>query len=150
MSDTRRALAYADDLRHVRSLVAAAAARAGLAEARRIDLVIAASEVAANTLKHTTGGGVVRVWLTDDELLCQLEDSGHITDPLAGYDRRSGEVPGGQGLWLVNQVCDLAEIRTSERGTTVRLHMHRELPRANLLEEARPGGGYARPRPGPA
>ncbi|HXZ63640.1 MAG TPA: anti-sigma factor RsbA family regulatory protein [Streptosporangiaceae bacterium] len=130
-------LAYADDLRQVRALVAATAARAGLSEARRIDLVIAASEVAANTLKHTTGGGVVRVWVTDDEVLCQLEDSGHITDPLAGYDRPAGDASGGQGLWLVNQVCDLAEMRTGERGTTVRLHMYRDLPRAELQDAAR-------------
>ena len=87
--------------------------------------MIAASEVAANTLRHTNGGGVVRLWATDAELLCQVEDTGHITDPLAGHWRPAGDLPGGQGLWLVNQVCDLAEIRSSELGTTIRLHMYR-------------------------
>ncbi len=118
-----RGLSYQHDLRPVRALVAAEAARAGLSGSRRTDLVIAASEVAANTLKHTEGAGLVRIWFTADEILCQFDDSGHITDPLAGYGRPAHDEPGGQGLWLVNQVCDLAEIRTSALGTTIRLHM---------------------------
>jgi anti-sigma regulatory factor (Ser/Thr protein kinase) len=129
-------LSYRHDLRAVRALVAVEAARAGLSGARRTDLVIAASEVAANTLKHTDAGGVVRVWLTSDEVLCQFDDSGRIDDPLAGYGRPAGDVPGGQGLWLVNQVCDLAEIRSSAIGTTIRLHMFRNTPAAGLADQA--------------
>jgi hypothetical protein len=30
---------------------------------------------------------------------------------------------GGNGLWLVNQVCDLVQARTGQAGTTIRLHM---------------------------
>jgi anti-sigma regulatory factor (Ser/Thr protein kinase) len=123
-------LSYRSDLRPVRAFVAAEAARAGLSETRRTDLVIAASEVAANTLKHTDSGGTVRIWVTTGEVLCQFDDSGYIGDPLAGYGRPSGDVPGGQGLWLVNQICDLAEIRTSAVGTTIRLHMILDAPRA--------------------
>ena len=118
-------LVYEADLRPVRALVATVAGQAGLSPARSTDLVIAASEVAANTLRHTTGEGVVRLWETDAEVLCQIEDRGYITDPLAGQWRPSDDVPGGQGLWLVNQLCDLAEIRSSELGTTIRLHMYR-------------------------
>jgi anti-sigma regulatory factor (Ser/Thr protein kinase) len=119
------ALEYRRDLRPVRALVAAVARRAGLPPSRCSDLVIAASEVAANTLRHTRGAGTARLWATDSEVLCQFEDSGFITDPLAGHRRPTGDLLGGQGLWLVNQLCDLAEIRTSELGTTVRLHMYR-------------------------
>ncbi len=122
---TAQVLSYDGDLRPVRALVAAVAGQAGLSPSRSTDLVIAASEVAANTLRHTNGGGVVRLWETDAELLCQVEDTGHITDPLAGHWRPAGDLAGGQGLWLVNQVCDLAEIRSSELGTTIRLHMYR-------------------------
>jgi anti-sigma regulatory factor (Ser/Thr protein kinase) len=120
-------ISYQNDLRPVRALVAVEADRAGLSASRRTDLVIAASEVAANTLKHTDGPGLVRVWVTSDEILCQFDDSGHIRDPLAGYGRPSGDEPGGQGLWLVNQVCDLAEIRSSALGTTIRMHMFRDV-----------------------
>jgi anti-sigma regulatory factor (Ser/Thr protein kinase) len=122
---TAQALPYDGDVRPVRAFVTAITAQAGLSPGRSTDLVIAASEVAANTLRHTGRGGVVRLWATDAEVLCQFEDSGHITDPLAGHRRRVGDFAGGQGLWLVNQVCDLAEIRSSEFGTTIRLHMYR-------------------------
>jgi anti-sigma regulatory factor (Ser/Thr protein kinase) len=117
------ALEYSRDLRPVRALVAAAGHRAGLDPSRCTDLVIAASEVAANTLRHTSGTGIIRLWSADDEVLCQVEDSGFIADPLAGHRRPASNRPGGQGLWLVNQLCDLAEISTSELGTTIRLHM---------------------------
>jgi anti-sigma regulatory factor (Ser/Thr protein kinase) len=118
-------LDYSRDLRPVRAFVAAGAQRAGLPPARCTDLVIAASEIAANTLRHTGAAGTVRVWFTNREVLCQFEDTGFITDPLAGHARPAGDLPGGQGLWLVNQLCDLAEIRTGDLGTTVRLHMDR-------------------------
>jgi len=118
-------LEYARDLRPVRAVVAAVAERAGLPSARCTDLVIAASEVAANTLRHTGAAGTVRLWSTEREVLCQFEDTGVITDPLAGHRRPAGDLPGGQGLWLVNQLCDLTEIRTGDLGTIVRLHMDR-------------------------
>ena len=119
------ALTYDHDLRPVRALVAAFARQSGLPPARCTDLVIAASEVAANTLRHTRGAGVVRLWSTDGEVLCQLDDVGFIADPLAGHWRHDRNLPGGQGLWLVNQVCDLAEISSSSAGTSIRLHMYR-------------------------
>jgi anti-sigma regulatory factor (Ser/Thr protein kinase) len=127
-----RALSYRSDLRPVRAFVADEADRAGLSGSRRTDLVIAASEVAANTLKHTGGPGLVRVWVTSDEILCQFDDSGYISEPLAGYGRPAADEPGGPGLWLVNQVCDLAEIRSSAAGTTIRLHLFRDVPAATL------------------
>jgi anti-sigma regulatory factor (Ser/Thr protein kinase) len=141
-----RTMSYRHDLRPVRALVAAEADRAGLSGPRRTDLVIAASEVAANTLKHTGGAGLVRVWVTRDEILCQFDDSGYIRNPLAGYGRPTGDEPGGQGLWLVNQVCDLAEIRTSAVGTTIRMHMFRDVPQAGPASRERvgqPGFGSA-------
>jgi anti-sigma regulatory factor (Ser/Thr protein kinase) len=119
-------MTYDRDLRPVRALVESAGLAAGLSRPRRTDLVIAASEVAANTLCHTSGQGVIRLWTSGDRVLCQLEDTGHITDPLAGHWRPAADLPGGHGLWLVNQICDLAEIRTSELGTTIRLSMYRD------------------------
>ncbi len=118
-------LAYDTDLRPLRALVRTAAQQAGLDGSRSMDLVIAASEVAANTLRHTRAGGVARVWHSDCELLCQIDDHGYIRDPLAGYQRPAEGLTGGQGLWLVNQLCDLVEIRTGRTGTTIRLHMYR-------------------------
>jgi anti-sigma regulatory factor (Ser/Thr protein kinase) len=118
-------LRYTADLRPVRDLVATHAARAGLTPGRSADLVLAVSEIAANTLRHTRNGGTLRVWRTPDCLICQIHDQGRITDPLAGQRRPGLDVLGGQGLWVVNQVCDLVEMRSGRTGTTVRLHMRR-------------------------
>jgi anti-sigma regulatory factor (Ser/Thr protein kinase) len=122
------ALGYSDDLRPVRRFVASRAKGAGLTPPRIPDLVIAASELAANTLRHTGGGGTVQIWQTEDEIICQVADTGQITDPLAGHRPRSDELLGGNGLWLVNQVCDLVQARTGPAGTTTRLHMRLRRP----------------------
>jgi anti-sigma regulatory factor (Ser/Thr protein kinase) len=116
------ALGYEADLRPIRRLVTSHATRAGLPEERAMNLVLAASELAANTLRHTRGGGTVHIWHTEAEVLCQVQDTGWITDPLAGRVRRPPDER-GHGLWVVNQVCDLVELRTGRSGTTVRLHM---------------------------
>jgi anti-sigma regulatory factor (Ser/Thr protein kinase) len=92
------------------------------------DLMIAIGELAGNTLRHTGGGGTVQVWRTSEELICQVADTGHIADPLARYRARSEETASGNGLWLVNQVCDLVQARTGQAGTTTRLHMRLNRP----------------------
>jgi anti-sigma regulatory factor (Ser/Thr protein kinase) len=117
------AIAYRSDLRAVRAMVTRFAERAGLSAARVTDLMLAVSEIAANTLRHTRSGGVARAWQADGEVLCEVTDTGYIRDPLAGLRRPSLTEPGGQGLWLVNQVCDLVELRSATSGTSVRLHM---------------------------
>jgi anti-sigma regulatory factor (Ser/Thr protein kinase) len=114
-------LAYTSDLRAVRGSVARYAGDVGLSADRLADLVIAVGEVIANTLRHTAQGGVLYIWHTTSEVVCQVSDKGWIADPLAGRRRPIG--PGGLGLWVVNQVCDLVELRTGEQGTTIRMHM---------------------------
>jgi anti-sigma regulatory factor (Ser/Thr protein kinase) len=114
---------YETDLRPVRSLVVGHSERAGLSAERAGDLVLAASEIAANTLRHSgRAAGTVHIWHSDVEVLCQIQDQGWISDPLAGRVRHAPDAR-GHGLWVVNQVCDLAEIRSGPGGTTVRLHM---------------------------
>jgi anti-sigma regulatory factor (Ser/Thr protein kinase) len=117
------ALGYSNDLHPVRSFVASWAERAGLTRERVTDLVLAISELAANTLDHSIGGGTVQVWQTTEDIICQVADSGRITDPLARHRLPPLDRPDGRGLWLVNQVCDLVQARTGQTGTTTRLHM---------------------------
>jgi anti-sigma regulatory factor (Ser/Thr protein kinase) len=130
-------LGFDDDLRRVRDFVAGHARAAGLPAARAAELVLAASEVAANTLRHSGGGGTVRCWQVPGELICELRDSGCITDPLAGRRLPRPEQAGGHGLWLVNRCVDLAEVRTGRHGTATRLHVR--LPR-RLTSGNRSGG----------
>ncbi|HMG63139.1 MAG TPA: sensor histidine kinase [Streptosporangiaceae bacterium] len=116
-------LGYRDDLRAVRDTVAGCAAEAGLAPGRTTDLVLAVSEVAANTLRHTQAPGTLHVWQADGEIICQVTDSGRIADPLVGRRRPPADSFRHGGLWVVNQVCDLVELRSGPDGTTVRMHV---------------------------
>lgn len=116
-------LRYRTELQTVRAAAARWAAEAGLPADRASDLVLAVSELAANTLRHTADSGTVRAWHTGGEIVCEVGDRGWIADPLAGRQRYPVGDSGGHGLWLVNQICDLVELRTGPAGTTVRLHM---------------------------
>jgi anti-sigma regulatory factor (Ser/Thr protein kinase) len=123
---------YRTDLSEVRALVLKHARDAGLTDARANDLVLAVSEVAANTLRHTRSRGTLTICHTPDEIICEIHDEGTITDPLAGRRRPAPDALGGHGLWLVHQVCDLVELHSDETGTTVRMHMSvRPRPRAD-------------------
>ena len=126
------ALRYRDDLGSVRSFVASRAEQAGLAASRISDLVIAVSELAANTVRHAGSDGTVQIWHTRQKVICQVADRGQITDPLAWHRARSERVLGGKGLWLVNQLCDLVQARTSPAGTVARLHMRLGQPAGQL------------------
>ncbi|MFL5768399.1 MAG: anti-sigma factor RsbA family regulatory protein [Actinomycetota bacterium] len=113
----------ADDLHDVRAFVEERAVLAGLGRSRTADLLLAADEVVSNTLRHGGGRGEIRMWREVDTLLCEISDTGRIVDPLAGRRRPNGTEEQGYGLWLVNQVCDLAQIRTFPTGSVIRLHV---------------------------
>jgi anti-sigma regulatory factor (Ser/Thr protein kinase) len=119
-------LRFDHDLAHVRRFVEDRVATTGLDEVRLQDLLLAASEVATNTIVHAGSSGLLRVWKEGrgKNIVCDVSDGGHVSDLLAG---RIGPYPlamHGWGLWMVNQVCDLVELRSGDWGTTVRLHMH--------------------------
>ena len=114
---------YTTDLAAVRAVVYRYARQAGLPESRAIDLVLAVSEVAANTVRYANSPGSLKIWYDSREIVCQIQDDGIIADPLAGRRTPSLEGTGGHGLWIVNQVCDEVEMCSDETGTTIRLHM---------------------------
>ncbi len=107
----------------VRQQVTWAAKSADLSEQARTDLVVAASELAANSIVHGGGTGSLRVWREGGRLLVEVRDHGTIADPLVGRVRPAPDAVGGRGLWLANQLCDLVQIRSGATGTAVRLQM---------------------------
>jgi anti-sigma regulatory factor (Ser/Thr protein kinase) len=119
---------YRTDLAKVRALVLHQGRAAGLTESRATDLVLAVSEVAANTLRHTQSAGTLAIWRQPGELVCEIQDEGTIADPLAGQRRPGPDATGGHGLWLVHQVCDVVELRSDATGTTIRMHMGIAVP----------------------
>jgi anti-sigma regulatory factor (Ser/Thr protein kinase) len=110
-------------LDRLRRFVGAHAEDAGLESPRTYDLVLAVNEVATNSVRHAGGSGVARVWRNGGAIVCEVVDDGHLDVPLAGRERPGHGQVGGHGLWLVNQLCDLAQIRSLPDGTVVRLHM---------------------------
>jgi anti-sigma regulatory factor (Ser/Thr protein kinase) len=108
-------------LSNVRRRVEGAAEGAGMSAAGIADLVVAASELAANSVSHGGGVGTLRTWREPDRLLVEFEDEGAVAVPLAGRLRPTLTQEGGRGLWLANQLCDLVQIRSGGLGTTVRL-----------------------------
>ncbi|MGA8210710.1 MAG: anti-sigma factor RsbA family regulatory protein [Nocardioidaceae bacterium] len=109
------------DVSVVRRAVQERAAAAGLGPAGRADLAVAVTEAATNSIQHGGGRGTLRVWRDEDALTCEIRDTGRISDPLVG--RRMPPLGGqsGRGLWLVHQLSDLAQIRSTEAGSTVRI-----------------------------
>jgi anti-sigma regulatory factor (Ser/Thr protein kinase) len=119
-----RELAFGrEGLHDLRGLVATEAETAGLSRERTTDLVLAASELAANSVRHGGGHGTSRLWREPGALVVEVADAGRIEQPLVGRVRPTPTQTGGRGLWMANQVCDLVRIRSGETGTAVRLHM---------------------------
>jgi anti-sigma regulatory factor (Ser/Thr protein kinase) len=112
-------------LSRLRSLVLREAMRVGLGEARAGDAVTAVNEIASNSLRHGGGSGVLRVWPSEDSLVFEVSDEGVIDAPLVGRVRPGCDAPGGRGLWMVNQLCELVQVRSSSTGSTVRMHLRR-------------------------
>jgi len=109
--------------RQVRRLTHDTAVRAGLTGQRLTDMLLAVNELSVNTLLHTGRPGLFSIWCAEGQLVCQVQDSGHITDRLAGRRCPAPHDTGGHGLRLVNDLCDLVRIHTRPGETTVRLHM---------------------------
>jgi anti-sigma regulatory factor (Ser/Thr protein kinase) len=110
-------------LARARQLVRRHADALGFSRARRDDLALAVTEVVANTIRHGGGTGLLRVWRGDAALVCEVTDRGRLAHPLAGRLPPPPGNDGGYGLWLVNQVCDLMQLRTFRDRNVVRLHM---------------------------
>lgn len=93
-------------------------------ESGTADAVLVVSELATNSIQYGGGAGTLRLWRDGPTLVCEVRDGGVITDPLVGRRRPSPGVRGKAGLWIVNQVCELVQIRSApERGTVVRVRV---------------------------
>ncbi|WP_246157533.1 ATP-binding protein [Catellatospora sichuanensis] len=95
----------ADDLAAVREFVGAHAQASGLTAGRVPALKLAVSELVTNTLRHTAGGGVVRVWAEGDAIISELTDSGTFRRTTAEPAARP-VASGGWGLYITGEVCD--------------------------------------------
>ena len=71
----------ATDLRRVRGEVGAAANRHGIAPDRTADLALAIHELAANSVRHAGGAGVLRIWLEPEPSSARWRTTGRSSTP---------------------------------------------------------------------
>lgn len=107
----------------LRGFIEGRATKAGLDDERVDDLVYAVNEVVTNSICHGEGRARVSFWTEGAAVACEVRDRGWIRDPLAGRVAPDPNRVNGRGLWLVNQLCDLVQLRSSPAGTTVRLRI---------------------------
>ena len=123
--DEAREMAFtSEDLGVLRRFLAQWADAQTLAVAATEELVLAVNELATNSVRYGGGSGLLALWRERDTLLCEVRDAGHLEDPLVGRQRPRPDQHSGRGIWLVHQLCDHVQIRSSPRGTTVRVHKH--------------------------
>jgi anti-sigma regulatory factor (Ser/Thr protein kinase) len=112
-----------ETLRQAREAVRDYLDRLGASEDATAELVLAASEVIANALRHGTPPVSLHLWRVDASVVCAVTDQGPgFEDPLAGF------VPGGgsddlpearMGLCLVRSLCDDVVLERTEDGFRV-------------------------------
>jgi anti-sigma regulatory factor (Ser/Thr protein kinase) len=111
----------AADLRPTRRTVGSFARSCGLSDDRSEALELAATEVVTNSIRHGGGGGSLAMWRTDDAAVVEFCDGGRLTGPLLGRVPPGVDRLAGRGLYLVNQLCDLVQVRSGAWGTAVRI-----------------------------
>ena len=106
----------------MRQFVSQWASTERLDSVRTDDLVLAVNELATNSIRYGGGRGDLYVWREGDTLLCEVRDAGHLRDIDPERELARPEQSSGRGLWLVEHLCELVEIRSSQAGTAIRVH----------------------------
>ena len=91
---------------------------AGLSVDRAARMAAAAEVVARGGLPHGASSVSVRVWSDTDAVTCEVFDDAPVDDVLHG---RTAPTDAHDGLWQVNQVCDLVQLRSGNGWTVVRI-----------------------------
>ncbi|WP_108988522.1 anti-sigma factor RsbA family regulatory protein [Streptomyces coelicoflavus] len=113
----------AGELPEVRRFAVGRAASLGLAGQRLQDAELAVAELTTNSVVHGGGGGTLAVWAEAGQVVCEVRDTGRLTDPLAGRRPPERGQIGGRGLLLVHYVADLVRVHTADDGTAVRFYL---------------------------
>jgi anti-sigma regulatory factor (Ser/Thr protein kinase) len=115
-----RSIPFGRDVEEFRERLARELGAEKVGAAQSFDMLLAATEVAANAIEH--GGGVkhVRVGRAEGRFVCEIVDRGPgFDDPAAGYlAPREGA---GTGLWVARQLTWQIEFFRSPSGFTARI-----------------------------
>jgi len=78
----------------------------------------------ADSLHRGAAQATARIWDRPDALICEVADTTLIHDLLIG--RHHPQPTEQDSVWLANQVCDLVQVRSQNRGTTIRIHIRKQ------------------------
>jgi serine phosphatase RsbU (regulator of sigma subunit)/anti-sigma regulatory factor (Ser/Thr protein kinase) len=94
------------------------------------DLLLVASELCANALKHAKGAVVLRSWPDGNDVIVEVEDEGAGFVPPSRYidELPDPEADSGRGLFLIEALTDNLEVRRDDERTAVRARKHAVLP----------------------
>lgn len=111
----------AGDLHHVRQAVSAYAHDWGVPVDRAGTLLLVASELAVNVVRHGGGAGRLRLWRDATGVVCEVADSGPGLDhpEQVGRTAPGPRQSGGRGLWILRAVSDDLMVVSGPDGTTV-------------------------------
>ncbi|MFE4632883.1 anti-sigma factor RsbA family regulatory protein [Streptomyces sp. NPDC056773] len=122
--DEARAFEFDEGLLHdARAFAILIASRLGIADEATSALALTVAELTTNSVVHGGGGGTLRLWAEGDQLVCEVQDSGLLCDPVAGRVPPPVDRPGGRGLLLVNELATLVRMHAGTTGTTVRVYL---------------------------
>lgn len=115
-----RAIPATDDLESFQQRLATELANEGVPVAKRLDMILAGREIAANALRHGGGLSAIRLGSFDGRFVCEVIDrGGGFDDPTVGFlAPRSGV---GKGLWVARQLTWRIEFFRSTSGFVARI-----------------------------
>jgi anti-sigma regulatory factor (Ser/Thr protein kinase) len=109
-----------EGLYSLRAAVAAHASSLGVGPVMVERLLILASELATNAIRHGGGSGRLRLWREETALHLQISDEGPgMPDPAVGTRPPDTMAVGGRGMWICRQLVEDLQIATGPDGTTI-------------------------------
>jgi anti-sigma regulatory factor (Ser/Thr protein kinase) len=115
-----RSIPVAHDTEHLRERLAPELIAAGHGEAKTLEMLLAATEIATNAIRHGAGIEDIRIGRAHGRFVCEITDRGPgFDDPAAGYLAPRDGV--GSGLWVARQLTWRIEFFRSPRGFTARI-----------------------------
>jgi anti-sigma regulatory factor (Ser/Thr protein kinase) len=115
-----RSIGSVRDTEQIRELLASELIATGLGEAKTLEMLLAATEIATNATQHGHGIEEIRVGKAHGRFVCEITDRGPgFDDPAAGYLAPRDGI--GNGLWVARQLTWRIEFFQSPRGFTARI-----------------------------
>jgi anti-sigma regulatory factor (Ser/Thr protein kinase) len=81
--------------------------------------MLVVTELATNSIEHAGSSATVMLGVDGRDVVCQVHDTGHITDPLVGRRPDASGQRRGRGVLMVNHLADLVRLRTTPQGTSI-------------------------------